>query len=104
MAEAPDLTEARRTLGRQLAANRGAAGLTQEQFARQVHYGRGTIANVETGRQTCSRTFWERADTALGAGGKLLRAYEELQALARDVREDHARHLEAERATVFRQL
>ena len=57
----PDaINEAKLALGRQLAAYRDAAGLKQQELAPRVHYGRSTIANVETGRQTCSGAFWER--------------------------------------------
>jgi hypothetical protein len=58
----PDaVVEARRLLGRQLAAFRTAAGLNQHQLAEVVHYGRSTIANVKpVGRIT--RLFWERCD------------------------------------------
>jgi hypothetical protein len=88
------VAEAKRALGRQLAAYRGAAGLNQHQLAPRVLYGRSTIANVETGRQTCSRTFWQRSDQVLAAGGALLRAYEELADLIREQRADTARRLE----------
>ena len=53
------ITAARRALGRQLAASRKAAGLSQHQLAPRVHYGRSTIANVEVGRQNVPREFWE---------------------------------------------
>jgi tetratricopeptide (TPR) repeat protein/transcriptional regulator with XRE-family HTH domain len=85
------IADAKRSLGRQLAAYRDAAGLNQHQLAPRVHFGRSTVANVETGRQTCSRTFWERCDQTLAAGGALLRAYEELAALIREQHADTAR-------------
>jgi len=40
-----------------------------------------TIANVEVGRQNVPRSFWERADAVLSAGGKLRQGYDQLQAL-----------------------
>ena len=98
------VTEAKRALGRQLAACRDAAGLIQEQLAPLIHYGRSTIANVEIGRQTCSRAFWERCDQALEADGALIRAYEELKALIRQQQADIARRMEAKRAAQVRQL
>jgi len=55
------IAEARRALGRQLAAYREAAGLIQEQLVPLIHYGRSTIASAETGYSTCSRTFWHAA-------------------------------------------
>ena len=74
-------TEAKRALGRQLAASRDVAGFNQHQLAKEIHFGRSTIANAETGYSTCSRTFWERCDQALQADGALLRGYDDLQAL-----------------------
>ena len=58
--DSEEIREARRALGRQLAAYREAAGLIQQELALKIHYGRSTIANVEIGRQRCSRAFWER--------------------------------------------
>jgi hypothetical protein len=75
------ITEAKRALGRQLAACRDAAGLNQHQLAPLIHFGRSTIANAETGHSICSRTFWERCDQALHADGALLCGYDDLQAL-----------------------
>ena len=101
----PDaITEARRALGRQLAAFREAAGVNQHQLAPLIHFGRSTIANAETGRSTCSAAFWERCDEALTAGGALLRAYNELKALVRHQRADVARMLERKRNKQFQQL
>lgn len=44
-------------LGRQLAASRRAAGLSQEGLARLAEYSRSTVANVETDRQRVPRGF-----------------------------------------------
>lgn len=98
------ITEAKRTLGRQLAAYRDAAGLNQHQLAPLIRYGRGTIANVETGRQMCSRTFWERCDQALHADGALLRGYDEFKALTRQQQAEIARRMEDERRAKYRQF
>ena len=81
--------EARRTLGRQLAALRKAAGYSQHGFAPLTLYGRSTLANVETGRQNVPRQFWQRCDVALDAGGTLLGGFEAVQALR------HRAHLAA---------
>jgi transcriptional regulator with XRE-family HTH domain len=83
MIDPQTITEAKRALGRQLAALREAAGKTQEQLAQQINYGRSTIANAETGYSTCRRTFWEHADQALHANAALLAGYDDLQALTR---------------------
>jgi tetratricopeptide (TPR) repeat protein len=101
----PDaITEARRALGRQLAAFREAAGVNQHQLAPLIHFGRSTIANAEIGRSTCSAAFWERCDEALAAGGELLRAYNEFKALVRQQQADVARMMELKRNEQFQQL
>src|SRR2546421_1857482 len=81
---------ARRALGRQLAAYRQAAGLKQEELAPLVHYGRSSVANVETGREKGSRTFWQCCDEVLAAGGVLIAAYEATEAGLRTQREESA--------------
>ncbi len=98
MIDPNEVVAARRALGRQLARYRQAAGLTQHQLAPHTHYGRSTVANVEVGRQNVPRGFWERADTALGAGGKLTAQYDELVALVRQQRRDIAEAEAARRA------
>lgn len=98
------ITGARRVLGRQLAAYREAAGLIQEQLAPLIYYGRSTIANAETGYSTCSRTFWQRCDTALNANGDLLRGYDEFKALTRQQQAQIAERMDAERSAKYRQL
>lgn len=76
------LDSAWRALGERLAAYRQAAGYSQSQLADLVGYSRSTIANVETGRQHVTGRFWQRADEAVGAGGALLTAREEIAAAA----------------------
>lgn len=88
--------DARRTLGRQLAALRKAAGYSQHGFAPLTLYGRSTLANVETGRQNVPREFWQRCDAALGAGGALVAGFEAVQALR------HRAHRRAAEATADR--
>lgn len=87
MAESEQIKAARRALGRQLAAFRGAAGLSQHRFARLTHYGRSTVANVEVGRQNVSRDFWQRCDELLQANGALIHGFNELEALVSRQRE-----------------
>jgi len=65
-------------LGSQLAAWRAAAGETQRSLSVKLPYSRSTIANVEVGRQTAPRDFWQRCDEVLGAAGDLLASYDEL--------------------------
>ena len=77
------IEDARRALGAELAAYRRAAGFSQVRLASLVDYSRSTIANVETGRQHVPRAFWQSADAACDAGGALIRACDELEALMR---------------------
>jgi hypothetical protein len=98
------ITEAKRALGRQLAACRDVAGFNQHRLAKEIHFGRSTIANAETGYSTCSRTFWERCDKALQADGALLRGYDDLQALIRTQRAQVAELAEAKRIAKFREV
>lgn len=98
------IAEAKRALGRQLAAYREAAALNQHQLAPRIHYGRSTIANAETGYSTCSRVFWERCDEALRAEGALLRGYDNLQVLIRAQQAQVAEQSEAKRVAKFREL
>lgn len=81
-------TEAWRALGRQLAASRRAAGLSQERLAPLSGYSRSTIANAETGRQRVPRSFWENCDAVLGTGTALARGHDEVTAAQRG---DHLR-------------
>ena len=82
MIDSRTVTNARRALGRKLAAHRQAAGLSQKGLAPLVQYGRSTVANVEIGRQRGSRHFWRRCDGVLAAGGALLAAYQAVEASA----------------------
>ncbi|MEV6527566.1 helix-turn-helix transcriptional regulator [Longispora sp. NPDC051575] len=81
MADPQDARDARQALGRSLSALRQASGHTQTTLAGIVHYGRSTIANVETGRQNVPRTFWLNCDDELRAGGALVEEYDQLQDL-----------------------
>lgn len=87
------IAEARRRLGRQLAALRKAAGYSQHEFAPLTHYTRSTIAKVEVGRQHASRAFWRLSDDVLSADGILSSGYDDLQELIRQHHEDVARAL-----------
>ncbi len=79
--EPAEVAERRRALGRSLATFRRAAQLTQAELARRLHYQRASLSNIENGHQPSTRQFWQRADTALAAGGVLLRDYDELVAV-----------------------
>jgi transcriptional regulator with XRE-family HTH domain len=58
-------------LGRQLAALRREAGLTQHGLAGAAGFSRSAVSLAEIGRQQQSREFWEACDKALGTGGVL---------------------------------
>lgn len=70
-------------MGRQLAARRKAAGLSQESLGAQTQYSRSSIGSIEVGRQHVDRSFWEKADALLGADGELARGYDAAEALQR---------------------
>jgi transcriptional regulator with XRE-family HTH domain len=71
-------------LGAALADWRVAAGLTQTELARRVHYDRTTIAHTEAGRQQPGIDFWRECDEALGAAGALIGRYGQWQQAKRD--------------------
>lgn len=91
------VAEARKDLGRRLAGWRVGAGLTQVELARRTCYSRSAVANVETGRQHISRAFWQHADAVFGAGGALLAAFDQVEALARDFQAQAAGRREGQR-------
>lgn len=92
--ESPAIENARRALGAELAAYRRAAGHNQAELASLVGYSRSTIANVETGRQSVPREFWESADSACRAGGVLVQANDRLELAVRREREAAAREMQ----------
>ncbi|MBT8223985.1 MAG: helix-turn-helix domain-containing protein [Dactylosporangium sp.] len=77
-------------MGRQLAAFREAAGFRQQELANLVCYSRSSIANVEIGRQSAPRTFWQHSDEVLCTGGVLVAGYDALLSLNRHQRETAA--------------
>lgn len=96
------VAEVRKDLGRHLAAWRAIAGMTQVELAKLICYSRSQIGNVEIGRESTTRRFWQSADTAVGAAGALLAAFDQVDALVRDfhaqevqARERERRHLAA---------
>jgi tetratricopeptide (TPR) repeat protein len=100
MIDSHTVADARRALGRRLAAYRRAAGLSQKGLAPLVQYGRSTVANVEIGRQKCSQDFWRRCDEVLAADGALLAAYETVDAHARQQHQQVAAAAAASRDTL----
>ncbi|MEN3610156.1 helix-turn-helix transcriptional regulator [Plantactinospora sp. ZYX-F-223] len=91
------VAEAQRDLGRQLAAWRKAAGLTQAGFGPRIGYSRSAVANIETGREQAPQSFWEAADRGLSAGGALLAGYRQVAELERRYKTGLARARERQR-------
>lgn len=58
----------RAEMGRDLAARRRAAGLTQAELAALAGYSQAAVAHAETGRDDLGRGFWQAADKSLGTG------------------------------------
>jgi transcriptional regulator with XRE-family HTH domain len=87
---------ARRSLGRQLAALRQAAGYSQQEFAPRTGYGRSTLANVETGRQHVARGFWVRCAEALAADD-LVTGYDQIEAITQTARAEALERAQADR-------
>jgi hypothetical protein len=73
---------AARSLSKELAARRRAAGLTQPGLAEIVGMSVTTIGHAETGRLWQSRHFWENADKGLSAGGALLALHDAYRAVS----------------------
>jgi transcriptional regulator with XRE-family HTH domain len=81
MSDSPNVTAMRKELGRQLAALRRQAGLTQQALADQIAFSRPTVSIAEIGRQPHARQFWSCCDTALATGGTLARGHDQVIAV-----------------------
>lgn len=71
MTESETIDGMLRALGRQLAALRREAGLTQQALATLIGFSRPAVSLAEIGRQALARQFWDACDQALGTGGAL---------------------------------
>jgi hypothetical protein len=80
VAEPDTVTAMRRDLGRQLAAQRLAAGYLQRELGALLGYSRTTVANAETGSRGIGRQLWERADRVLGTGEQFARGFARIHA------------------------
>jgi transcriptional regulator with XRE-family HTH domain len=78
--EPETVTVLRRQFGAQLAARRAQAGLSQEQYARQIGFSRSTVAGVESGRHPVSAQFCSESDRALRTGDLFARGRERILA------------------------
>lgn len=65
------------TFATALRERRYACGMSLADLANQVHFHRGFIHRVETGERAPNRQLAEASDVALGAGGALVREFEE---------------------------
>ena len=70
-----------RELGRQLAALRRQARLTQQQLAARAGFSRSTVSVAEIGRQAHAREFWAACDKALGTGRVLTDGFTQIEAV-----------------------
>jgi len=91
-----------RDLGRQLAALRRQAGLTQHGLAALAGFSRSTVSVAEIGGQSQAREFWEACDKALDTGGALAAGADQIDAV-RDA-EQRAAALAAQEAREARAL
>jgi DNA-binding XRE family transcriptional regulator len=89
--EAPGDTETvvqmRRALGRQLAAMRNRAGLSQWDLAPLTGYSRSTLSDAELGRHRLRREFWLRCDELLKADSRLVASYDRVETAATVIRQ-----------------
>ncbi len=70
-----------RELGRQLAALRREAGLTQENLGALTTFSRSTVSVAEIGRQPHARDFWAACEKALDSGGVLAAGFDQIGAV-----------------------
>lgn len=81
MGDSDTFTVMQRDLGRQLAALRRGAGLTQHGLAAVVGFARSTVSLAEIGRQSQAREFWVACDRALSTGGVLAAGADQIDAV-----------------------
>jgi transcriptional regulator with XRE-family HTH domain len=81
VSDSPDVAVMRKELGRQLAALRRQAGLTQQALADRIAFSRPTVSVAEIGRQPHARQFWSCCDTVLASGGTLARGHDQIIAV-----------------------
>ena len=101
---AETVTQLRRALGRQLAAMRNRAGLSQWELAPLTGYSRSTLSDAELGRHRLRREFWLRCDELLKADSRLVASYDRVESAAAVMRQRARRteQLARERARVGR--
>jgi transcriptional regulator with XRE-family HTH domain len=80
MSDSGNVATMGRELGRQLAALRRQAGLTQRGLAALAGFSRTTVSMAEIGR-ACHREFWEACDKVLDTGGALTTGADQIDAV-----------------------
>jgi len=78
MSDSGNVAVMQRELGRQLAALRREAGLTQQGLSALAGFSRTTTSMAEIGRHSQARQFWESCDKALNTGGVLTAGAEQI--------------------------
>jgi transcriptional regulator with XRE-family HTH domain len=94
------ILQMRRALGRQLAALRNRAGLSQWDLAPLTGYSRSTLSDAELGRHRLRREFWVRCDGLLRAENRLIAGFDQIEsadAVLRQRARPPAAHLPAAR-------
>jgi transcriptional regulator with XRE-family HTH domain len=81
MSDSGNIAAMQRELGRQLAALRREAGLTQHGLAALAGFSRTTVSLAEIGRQSQAREFWMACDKALDTGGVLAAGADQIDAV-----------------------
>jgi hypothetical protein len=98
------IAAARAEAGHMLACFRHTAGLSQVQLAGWIGYSATVVAHAELGRRPVSAEFWELADDALAADGKLTAQGVRIRDLAMARREEQRRRGKARHARQLAQM
>jgi Helix-turn-helix domain len=98
------IAAARAEAGSLLACFRHAAGLSQVQLAGLMGYSATAVAHAERAWRPVSAEFWELADEALAAHGRLTAEGTRISALTRTRREEQRRLDNATHAGILSQL
>jgi transcriptional regulator with XRE-family HTH domain len=75
----PEVSDSLRTFGAMLQALREHAGLSREEFGRQIRYSKHTVESVELGRRMPDALYVERSEPVLGNTGAVRRGAEHLE-------------------------
>jgi transcriptional regulator with XRE-family HTH domain len=81
MSDSDNVGAMQRQLGRQLAALRRRAGLTQHGLGARAGFSRSMVSLAEIGRQSQAREFWLACDKALSTGGVLTAGVDQIDAV-----------------------